>query len=436
MNRTFLVFLVFMASLAGLPSVSAADPALKPVLRVNLESESAVPGQVIILDVTILVPTWMLEPPELPTVELPDVRVQLPEGASRPAMEKIDGETWSGVTRGYQISPMAVGQYRIPPQNLVVTYADPETQEPIVVTLRTPEVSFEGTAPQGAEGLDPFIAATDLVLDQRVEGDDPSDLEPGRAFTRIVTARIEGASPMFLPPLISALEVDGIAAYPKEPVFAEGSNRGSVTGERVESVTYVAEAGGRFEAPPIALRWWNLRTKEIEVSEVPGLEIVSRGPPASALPVVEPGERGLLFVLGGVLLALCLVAGRWIWPRIAERREHGRRVRLASEAWAFEQITSALEREHLGDAMRSVEVWAARCPELSAADLAQFYATLEQIGADLYGSDPRSPSKEHWANAMKTIREIRRSFLSDQRRSGKSQMLPSLNPSQAGARRG
>jgi hypothetical protein len=266
MKRVLLLCSLFLTVTA----TTRAEPVAAPKLITNLEKRVVVPGQIISLDVTVLVPTWMPAPPTFPAFELRDVSVRLAPGSSRPAMERIGADTWSGVTRSYQISPLVVGSFRIPPQTVTVTYADPETRAPIVAEMEMNEVVFEGVAPAGAEDLDPFIAASTLTLDEQIDGD-PQNLESGSAFTRTVTARVTGASPIFLPPLIPLIEGEGLAAYPKEPVISESSNRGITTGERVESVTYVAEAGGRHDTSPIRLRWWNLRTQAIEVAELPAL---------------------------------------------------------------------------------------------------------------------------------------------------------------------
>ncbi|MBW2387286.1 MAG: BatD family protein [Deltaproteobacteria bacterium] len=431
MRRVLLLLLLSIVCSA----LASAEPALRPVLRTGLTTSVAVPGQIIALEVTILVPTWMLKPPEFPSFELTDVVVRLPEGASRPTMERIGRENWSGVTRAYQLSPMVVGRFRIPPQIVTVTYADPQTRAPIVAELRMEEIVFEGRAPAGAEDLDPFIAAEALTLEQEIEGD-PENLEPGSVFTRIVTARITGASPIFLPPLIPPLVADGLAAYPKEPIFNQTANRGVTTGERVERVTYVAEAGGRFNAQPIRLRWWNLRTKEIEVAEVPAIEIVSRGPPPAAPSVAERYELAPWLALCGLLLALAGAVARWSWPRVAERRRRRREVRLASESFAFEQVTDALRTRRFGDALRAVELWSTRLPLLRDGDRTRLFELLGPLGAVLYGRDRQSPSKKQWSEALAALRATRRQVLASSRSRESDRVLPSLNPRRTGSPRG
>ena len=241
--RRALVLLLWLLGLVA-PALTAAQEVTRPVLRTELETVSAIPGQPIVLRITLLVPTWLPKPPGFPSFETPNVIVRLPPGSSSPTSERIGGETWSGVTRAYRLYPMIVARFRIPPQIVTVTFADPDTRAPVTVKLRTNEVVFSGTAPDGSEDLDPFIAAEALTLEQSIEGE-PGNLEPGGAITRTVTVRVNGTSPIFLPPLIPPLVAEGVSAYPKEPVVTETEARGVISGDRVESVTYVAESGGR-----------------------------------------------------------------------------------------------------------------------------------------------------------------------------------------------
>jgi hypothetical protein len=415
------------------PTIAIAQPVSEPILEAELESNVAVPGQVLTLDVTVLVPTWMPKPPEFPTFELPDVSVRLPEGSSRPAMEKFDGETWSGVTRAYQLSPMVVGRFRIPPQTVTVTYADPETRAPIVATMRTGELVFEGRAPAGAEDLHPFIAADSLTLEQTIEGD-PLDLEPGGAFTRVVTARVSGASPIFLPPLVPPLEAEGLAVYPKEPVFSERANRGRTTGERIEIVTYVAEAGGRYAAAPVRLRWWNLRTKEIEVTEIPALEIASSGLPPVTLSTLDPRELGAWILGGSFLVLMAGVGARWLWPRFVRWHRRRSERQIASEAFAFERVADALRARRFGETLRAIEVWSVRLPMISESDRIHLFELLEPLGALLYGPERNSIAPTAWSEALAALRTARRSFLVKSRIRRSGHALPPLNPTRHASR--
>ncbi|MCB1485996.1 MAG: BatD family protein, partial [Bauldia sp.] len=233
---------LFLLALLLAPPVLAQQGSA-PILEVTVEQTEAIPGEMLSLRLTVLVPTFMPKPPVWPSFETPNLLVRLPEGSTGPTSKRIDGETWSGITRRYRISPMIAGTFAIPPQDVVITYADPETSKPIQATLRTDPLKFTGVIPEGAEGLDPFIAADRLELTEQIDGT-PGDMKPGDSVIRTVTATIEGVSPMFLPTLLPQVAIDGIAAYPAEPAVEEKDNRGEISGSRTERVTLLAEGGG------------------------------------------------------------------------------------------------------------------------------------------------------------------------------------------------
>ena len=409
------------------PILTAAQQAVKPILRAALEKDSAIPGQPIVLSVTVLVPTWLPKAPEFPSFEIPNVMVRLPPRASRSTSERVGRENWFGVTRSYRLYPMLVGRFRIPPQPVTVTFADPETRAPVTVELRTQEVSFTGVAPSGAEDLNPFIAAESLTLEHQVDGE-PDNLEPGDAFTRTVTARVTGMSPIFLPRLIPSFMTTGISAYPKEPIVTEEAEREGITGDRVESVTYVAEAGGRSSAPPIRLRWFNLRTQRVETTEAPGFEIISRGPPLPApSTAIDWRTIGTWTIISGLLVVLVAAAAVRFWPRMTEWRQRQREEYLASEAFAFAQATAALRAHQFGETVRGVAVWSERLP-LSFREHERLSDVLVPLGSAVYGREPQAPSNRQWADALTELRAIRRDHLARSSAARASVPLAPLNP--------
>ncbi len=406
------------------PNVAKAKEQVRPLLRTSLEQQSAIPGQPIILNVTVLVPTWMPKPPVFPSFETPNVIVRLPPRASGPVSERVGGETWSGISRRYRLYPMTVGRFRISPQSVSVTFADPETREPRAVTLRSEELTFEGVAPKNARDLDPFIAAEDLTLEQVVEGD-PENLKPGGAFTRMVTARIKGSSSIFLPPMLDA-EVEGLSAYPKEPVIIEKLERGTVSGERVESVTYVTQASGRFTAPSVHLLWFNLRQERIETAKIEGIEVLSRGPAPDVTRSFD--WRRVLPAVGFTLLILGAAAALVLRfrPAVVAWFHRRREAYQASEAFAFAQALAAIRARNLGETLRTVDLWCGRLPAGSMGPDARLSRALAGLGAAYYRGGADLPTPQAWSEADQALRGQRRDCLSAP--AHVAGVLPLLNP--------
>ena len=396
----------------------------EPILRVQFDEAKAIPGQPLDLRLTVLVPTFMLDPPAWPSLEAPNLLVRLPEGSTTPVSERIEGGTWPGVSRRYRLSPMVPGDFAIPPQSLVVTYADPETNEPTQRTLATETISFAGILPEGAEGLDPFLAADAVELSQAVAGN-PAAMVPGDSLTRTVTARITATSPMFLPDLLPTTRIEGLAAYPGEPIIEENWERGVLSGTRTESVTYVAEGGGRGEMPALSLAWYNLGRGEVETASVGGFAVAVDGPPARS---AAPRDWHLIGIAATLALLILLTVPVWLVRRVTPslRRwiERRREAHLASEGHAFAVLQRIVSDRDLPHLHRTLDDWARkvegpdprRHPELSQA--------ITDLGAARYGR-VRGSEASAWHELASTLPKARRSSAGT---GGIREALPPLNP--------
>ncbi|MCC0066891.1 MAG: BatD family protein [Rhodovulum sp.] len=314
MRAAALFVLLAFAPPAGAQEDVAPDG---PVLRVEFDETEAIPGQPLSLRMTVLVPTFLPEPPVWPSLEAPNLLVRLPERSTNPTSARVGGETWAGVTRNYRISPMVPGEFAIPPQEVVVTWADPESNAPARAILRSEALAFRGVVPAGAEGLDPFVAATSLELAQTIEGE-PGAMTPGDSVTRTVVATVAGTAPMFLPELMPPVAIEGVAAYPDEPLIAETDDRGTLGGSRTERVTLVAEGGGSGAVPAVTLDWYDLETGRVETASVEGFAIAVEGPPARS---VAPGRDWRRIALGGLAALAGAAAAVWLQaPRRAAAR--------------------------------------------------------------------------------------------------------------------
>ena len=86
MTRLLLALVCFAA-----PLFAAAQEAPTPILRTELESQTVLPSQAVELRLTVLVPTWLPEPPVFPSFEAPNLVVRAPAGASLSTNERVDG---------------------------------------------------------------------------------------------------------------------------------------------------------------------------------------------------------------------------------------------------------------------------------------------------------------------------------------------------------
>ncbi len=410
----FIMALVFV-------SWGAAALAQDPVVEVEFETAEAIPGQSLLLRVTVLVPTWMPKPVVFPSFEAPNLRIRLPEQSTSPTSKTIDGESWSGVSRRLQVAPMVPGQFEISQQELIVTWAEPGKPDPLVKTVLLDPIQVTGSVPAGAEDLDPFVAAEALDLSSAVS-EATMPLKAGDSVNITVTAKVDGTSPMFLPPLIPPVQIDGVAAYPAEPAIEESENRGKLSGTRVEGLTLVAEAGGSGAVPEISLRWYNLKTKQVETATVEGFD-VSVDAPSAARQNLSP--RLLMAGIVASLLALLLIwwGARKIIPLLRQWLDARRQRIEASEHHAFEILLKAVADKDFGGMMQALDHWSERMPH-DPRQLLSLQSALSALGAARYG-----PEKTQEDVAWEGVKAAVSSARAEGRMQGQAaRVLPPLNP--------
>ena len=414
-----------------------------PRLDAEMPEGEVIVGQPLTLRVKLLVPTWMPKPPVWPTLEVPSLLVRLPERASTPISETIDGETWSGISRAYRLYPLEVGAYEIPGQTLVVTYADPGKPDPIITDLPLEAIRFTAVLPAGAEGLDPAIVASGLKLEQQIDGG--PDLVTGDAVTRIVSVTIAGTTPILLPVLTPVLEpglTPGLApesspasgppplrAYPKEPVVSEQEQRGVLSGSRVETTTYVAQGGGVVDLAPISLNWFNLETGKVETASLEGPSFTVTAPPP---PPPGPADYALWAAMGLGGLGLIWGFARLVWPRLRRLQLRFVSAWQASERFAHRRVAGALKARELNATYAALDKWSGFYAPLDPRDLAQMSGALAGIGAAQYGKAGPAIEKPDWRDAGRAYFNLRKNARSRRKARKTGGILPVLNPSAQG----
>lgn len=414
----------------------AQETGKDPVVRVDLEEASAVPGQPVVLRVTVLVPTWMPKPPVMPTYDVPNVAVRQDGRRATAISERIDGETWSGISRKYVLFPLVPGRVELPAQDVIIQYANPDTNETVRFETRTEPIALTGEIPKGAEDLDPFLAANSVSIEQSFDKE-LDELEPGDAVVRTLAVKIKGAAPMAIPPLVESTPTPAVAVYPDEPALKESFDRGVISGSRTERITYVAEAGGTFEAPPVTLEWFNLETGKTETASADGFKLVVRGPPPATAGGGATDWRGLVAAWLPVIATL-IVAGLLIqrfWPRVSAWNRARQEAYRASERFAYREAEQALTRHQLGPSLTAARRWW-RFWEPGGTDLPDALTRdLIATGAELYGRNAAQGVPDAvWTASRKSLAVARRQLLRAESRR-KEAGLPPLNPSASGQNR-
>jgi hypothetical protein len=408
MKHIFRSFFIALCLLTGPPRALFAQEATEPFLEVEMAETSAIPGQMLDLRVTVMVPTWLAQPIDFPSFEAPNLMVRLSEKSTTPTSRNIGGETWSGVSRLYRMSPMIAGRFAIPAQDVRVLWADPGQTDPNETLLQTDPIALEGIVPEGAEGLDPFIAAQSLELAQEIVPE-TDVLKPGEGISRTVTANISGISPIYLPEMLTPGVIEGVAAYPAEPRITETEDRGVISGTRTEKIEYLAQSGGEGELPAVEIVWYNLETGTVETARLDPVTLNVDGPKARAAPRLSPAQKALLSLAVLLGLAVLLAALRWISPRIAQTLQERQARKLASEGHAFRLLQKAIGARDYAATLQALDLWAGRSASPDPRQEPSVVEALAALGATRYAVDP-GQGADPWgglAHAMSKAREAR-----------------------------
>ncbi len=417
-----------------LPASSLAQEAPQPIVRTTFEQDTAIPGQPLIFRITILVPTWMPVPPVFPSFEAQNVVVRLPSRASSPTSKRVNGDTWSGVTRAYRLYPMVPGRFQVPGGPVQITYADPDTREPIVADVDVSPFEIIGKAPEIAQDLEPFLAANSLSLTRQVEGT-PEDLAAGDALKITTTIKVSGVAPMFVPPMGAGDPVEGLSYYPASPALKETENRGKISGTRTEPVTIVAESAGRYQIPEQELSWYNLASGKIETASVPAIDLTVTGPAISNEPVDEPIDLktialnmiGLL-ILAGVAITLYRKFSAPVSARLHTLAEQIK----ASEWYAYRNFKRALGARNYSLALKTALIWRARIEARKTdTDWRAFETAAINLGAAHFGDQRQQESAKSealWRAIGIEAAKVRKKVQKRERNRTSTSLLP-LNPS-------
>jgi len=257
------------ASAAMGPSTAYAQA---PRARVSLDPGAVVTvGQPLTVRVQVLVPSFFAGAPAFPELDVDDaITIFVDRGTN--FTEREGAVTWAGQTRSYTVYPQRVGSFEIAEIAVEVRYRGDAGL--VNATATTPPIRFEARIPPEAAGLDYFIAAGDLTLEESFDVR-PDTIRVGEAFSRTLTVTVRDALSMVIPPF-EADSVPGLAVYPAPPRVddSEGERGAAIIGTRIESVSYVAQAEGEYVLPAVGLSWWDVGAQRLREAGVPEVRFV------------------------------------------------------------------------------------------------------------------------------------------------------------------
>ncbi|GAB3282533.1 BatD family protein [Parahaliea aestuarii] len=267
--------------------------AQEAMVRTHLQGKDPLwAGQRVSLIVELLAPGYFAS---AASFDLPDPDgVLLMPPADHPIVDSltIDGTHYSVQRHELNLWAVRDGDLEIPPIHARFRYKrHPLDKEPATAAVTTEAVAFSVQRPPGTEGLGLVISARDLKVEEQWQpqpGDEP--VMAGTAFKRSIRFSAADVPGMVFPPFPDA-EIDGLGIYTKQQV-RDRSNRGTLTGTREDTITYLAKRPGQYTIPAVRFQWFDLSTRQVQTQDFPARTLnVIANPDQAASEDASNGDR-------------------------------------------------------------------------------------------------------------------------------------------------
>ncbi|MGU3493046.1 hypothetical protein ACLBXM_03295 [Xanthobacteraceae bacterium A53D] len=389
------------------PPAAAQDaPGAPPVLvRESLEPASGIViGQRVALRVDVLFRDDMPRPPRVSLPEVAGLQVLRFETQGLTMRETIAGAPYVGQRFEFALYARRGGSFQIGPA--AVTLLD--RQGAVTGTAQGQVVALEVEVPPGIDPSGPVVATSALTLTEQWTPGPGTRFHAGDAIVRTITRTAEDVPGLAMRDLVFAAP-DGVRTYVDPPDMADRSNRGVVTGRRVDRVTYLFERGGSFVLPAVSQPWWDLATGTAKTAEAGAVTIAVEAPPAVPPP---PHRWGLVLLAAAVAVLLLIV-------RMAMRRRADTPAR--AERDAFEGLRAACTAADPPKIYRAFVQWRGHLDpgRRRAAD-----GATAELDAALFSGRPAAWDSGKAKNLMRRLAAIRSPSASH----AGPPALPPLNP--------
>jgi len=348
--------------------------------------------------------------------------------------ENTNGENWQVIRYPLALYPQKAGQLEIPPFTVRFSTSAGFGSEKMAFEFQTEPLQLTVKLPPGVEEGALLITTTSFELGHDWQPES-GEAKAGDAFTLTVTRRAEDISAMLLPPL-PVFRTKGLAAYPQAPEVKDKTNRGDLTGERIDSIIWVAEKPGNYDIPGIRFQWWDPDSLELKQQIIPGLKLevlpsLTDKTTTDATNTSTQPDNNYLWLLVFILTALAAIL---LWLHFGRRTANPA---VDSEKSAFATLREACRSNNTGQVHSALHAWLVwSAPKIRpiaqpvtlnefalAIGDAQLATELEQLQEALVKSDHNWQGSE----LLDALQSVRRRIDTQKAVQSRTQLAP-LNP--------
>lgn len=434
MSRNFLK-IILLTSLLLPVSVVAADEEVKAAVAISIQQDQDIwAGQQVTISLDLKTTGYSFSDLHFNLPEVPGAFLMQTDTTTVKMTETIDGQTWQIIRYPLALYPQKAGQLEIPPIAVRFATSAGFGSTSVPFEFQTDPLVLTINSPPGVKDGDLVITTPVFELDYQWQPESGT-AQTGDAITLTVRRRASDISAMLLPPL-PVFRAEGLAAYPQTPEVSDKTNRGDLTGERIDSIIWVVEKPGTYDIPGIRFQWWDPDSRELKQQIIPGLNLDILPSPADKVATDAsqiPGQSGKYYRWLLVIIFMAFTAV-FLWSRFGSEMP---RQAVDTEKSTFATLLKACRSNHIGQTHSALHAWIAQFlpafwPNLrpvtlsefaQACDDAQLSAEFEQLQEALISSDNNWQGSE----LLKSLRRIRRKINEQKTVQSKTHLAP-LNP--------
>lgn len=352
MNKHLCKFII-LAGLLLPASVLAQGNEVKAAVAISIEQVQEVwAGQQVTLNLDLKTTGFSFSNSHFNLPEVNGAFLMQTDTTTIKLTEKIDNLDWQIVRYPLALYPQQAGQIEIPSFDVRFTTSAGfgKTEKSFEFQTRAFELAVK--LPPGVNPGDMVITTSSFKLDHNWQTA-AGTTKTGDAITLTVNRRADDISAMLLPPL-PVFQTDGLATYPQPPEVEDKTDRGDLSGERVDSITWVVEKPGRYNIPGIRFQWWDPLSSELKEQIIPGLEldIPPTGADKPASSTTETGQDESNTLLQLLILAGLLAIALWFGLKRSKPGQH-----QDNEKAAFATLAKACRGNQAAQALSAIYTW-------------------------------------------------------------------------------
>lgn len=357
--------LVLYLGLVFTHSVIAQDEDVRAAVAASIQQDTEIwAGQQVTLNLDLKTTGFSFSNTLFNLPEISNAFLMQPDTTTIKMSETIEGETWQQLRYPLALFPQKAGLITIPPINVRFSTSAGFGKPVRDFEFKTEPLELSVTLPPGV-GQDELVVTTRSFQLGHDWYPESAIAKTGDAFTLTVTRHAADISAMLLPP-IPVYRTNGLAAYPQAPEIEDQTDRGDLTGKRVDSITWVVEKAGSYEIPGIRFQWWDPAKGELKQQVIPGktMDIVGSSTDGNNEVIDEASETESRPLLPWLLFALVGILAGTLWRK--SRRDRGGKP-VVDERSTFTDLQKACKSNQAGKTHSAIYAWLACCPPVSGA---------------------------------------------------------------------